>query len=349
MTKVSTITPCYNMSKYMKGFLDNLSTQTHKDLEIVLDHNDPSDEEVKLVEEYNEQYDNILHIKVEGVDPIGTSMNRCIEYATGDYLCIWNVDDLRTPDSIEVMAKALDENPDVDFVYGNYIIVPKFGSTEGQYVDETGEKMNYNRYDLGPYFMFRKSLLEKSGVFDEQLVQGADYDLALRLAFNAKGLHLPINLGYYLNEGLGQSTKPDSKQPIERTVIELRYNIRVLEPHLVPYTRTYDVGNIIVDEEKFQFLILDESHNTEKIISDTQSSPYIKWNDESLADLIRNDNVYNVFIFNKDGNHGYFSLLHNLTSNIEGTIVELGNREGLGILSIYDALSEKVNYIHLIL
>ena len=78
----------------------------------------------------------------------------------------------------------------------------------------------------------------------------------------------------------------------------------------------------------------------EQIISNTQSNPYIKWNDESLADLIRNDNVYNVFIFNKDGNHGYFSLLHNLTSNIEGTIVELGNREGLGILSIYDALSE---------
>ena len=251
MTKVSTITPCYNMSKYMKGFLDNLSTQTHKDLEIVLDHNDPSDEEVKLVEEYNEQYDNILHIKVEGVDPIGTSMNRCIEYATGDYLCIWNVDDLRTPDSIEVMAKALDENPDVDFVYGNYVIVPKFGSTEGQYVDESGREEELTTgMILGPYFMFRKSLLEKSGVFDEQLIQGADYDLALRLAFNAKGLHLPINLGYYLNEGLGQSTKPNSKQPIERTVIELRYNIRVLEPHLVPYTRTYDVGNIIVDEEK---------------------------------------------------------------------------------------------------
>ena len=77
----------------------------------------------------------------------------------------------------------------------------------------------------------------------------------------------------------------------------------------------------------------------EKIISETQNSPYVKWNDESITDLIRNDNVYNVFMFNKDGNHGYFSLLHNLTSNIEGTIVELGNREGLGILSIYDALS----------
>ena len=251
MTKVSTITPCYNMSKYMRGFLDNLSTQTHKDLEIVLDHNDPSDEEVKLVEDYNEQYDNILHIKVEGVDPIGTSMNRCIEYATGDYLCIWNVDDLRTPDSIEVMAKALDDNPDVDFVYGNYTIVPNFGGTQGQYVDETGREDELTTgMILGPYFMFRKSILDKSGVFDEQLVQGADYDLALRLAFNGKGLHLPVNLGYYLNEGLGQSTKPDSKQPVERTVIELRYDIRVLEPQLVPYTKTYDIENIIVDEEK---------------------------------------------------------------------------------------------------
>ena len=251
MTKVSTITPCYNMSKYMKGFLDNLSTQTHKDLEIVLDHNDPTDEEIMLVEDYNNEHDTIFHIQVEGVDPIGISMNRCIEFASGDYLCIWNVDDLRTPDSIEVMAKALDENPDVDFVYGNYVIVPNFGGTEGQYVDETGREDELTTgMILGPYFMFRKSILEKSGVFDEQLVQGADYDLALRLAFNGKGLHLPINLGYYLNEGLGQSTKPDSKQPIERTVIELRYNIRVLEPHLVPETREYDVMNIIVDDEK---------------------------------------------------------------------------------------------------
>jgi|TARA_B100000282_G_C31596497_1_gene428122 hypothetical protein len=76
----------------------------------------------------------------------------------------------------------------------------------------------------------------------------------------------------------------------------------------------------------------------EKIISETQSSPYIKWNDPTLADSIRYDNVYNVYLFNKDGGHGYFSLLHNLTSNIDGIIVELGNREGLGIVSIYDAL-----------
>ena len=251
MTKVSSITPCFNMGRYMEGFLENLSTQTHKDLEIVMDHNNPSDREIELIEKYQETNDNLLHIKVDGVDPIGISMNRCIEYSTGDYLCIWNVDDLRTPDSIEIMARTLDENPDVDFVYGNFIIVPTFGGTQGQLVDETGkEEWLTKGMILGPFFMFRKTAIEKAGVFDEQLVSGADFDLALRLAFNGKGLHIPEILGYYLNEGMGASTRPNSKQPLERTVIELRYGLNVLEPHLIPEAKKYDVENIIVDNIK---------------------------------------------------------------------------------------------------
>ena len=34
---------------------------------------------------------------------------------------------------------------------------------------------------LGPFFMFRKSLLSKTGKFDEQFFTGNDYDLAMRL------------------------------------------------------------------------------------------------------------------------------------------------------------------------
>ena len=251
MTKVSTITASYKSERYLKGFLDNVATQTHKDLEIVLDHNDPSEKEISLVEEHNKKYDNVCHIQVIGVDPLGISWNRCIEFAEGDYLCIWSVDDIRTPDSIEVMAKALDENPDVDFVYGNYYIVPSYGLKEGQLVDESDKSdLLTVGMILGPFFMFRKSFLETTGVFDEQFTCCNDYDLAMRFARCGKGMHIPNILGYYLNEGLGQSTRSDSIQPIERTVIELRYNIRVLEPQLVPQTRKYDVENVILDNKK---------------------------------------------------------------------------------------------------
>ena len=149
------------------------------------------------------------------------------------------------------MARTLDENPDVGFVYGNFEIVNQFETFNGRLVDETGKEEYLTKgMILGPFFMFRKSCIETSGVFDEQLVSGADFDLALRLAYNHKGLHIPEVLGYYLDEGLGASTRPNSKQALERTVIELRYGLNVLEPHLIPEAKKYDTENIIVNQEK---------------------------------------------------------------------------------------------------
>ena len=46
MTRVSCISPSYNTSKYLDGFLESVAQQTHSDLEVVLDHNDPTKEEV---------------------------------------------------------------------------------------------------------------------------------------------------------------------------------------------------------------------------------------------------------------------------------------------------------------
>lgn len=246
MTKVSTITPSYKMEKYMSGFLKNIEKQTHSELEIVMDHNNPSEYELELIKKYNEKFDNLTHIKVDGVDPIAISMNRCIEYSSGDYLCIWNVDDLRTPDSIESMAKVLDENSDIDFVYGNYEVVNKFETFSGRLVDESGkENLLKIGMILGPFFMFRKSILNRSGLFDEQFTTGADYDLAMRLARRGKGLHIPKVLGYYLDEGLGQSTRSDGKQSLERTVVELRYGIRILDHSLVQRANSeYNINKI---------------------------------------------------------------------------------------------------------
>jgi len=181
-------------------------------------------------------------------------MNRCIKESSGEYLCIWNVDDLRTPNSIEIMSKVLDENPEVDFVYGNYIVVNKFNSSgTGYLVDESNkEHLLKKGMILGPFFMFRKSAIEKSGMFDEQLVSGADFDLALRLAMNGNGKHIPEILGFYLNEGLGASTKPNSKQPLERTVIELRYGLNVIDSNLIAEAKKYDIDHIKIDNNLYK-------------------------------------------------------------------------------------------------
>lgn len=247
---VSTITPCYRMERYLKTFLDWLPRQTYFDrLEVVLDHNEPTAQEVQWVRAFQERYPGRLnHIVVDKVDPIGTSMNRCIREAQAELVAIWNVDDLRTPDSIERQARTLLDHPETGLTYGNFIVVNRLGKTEGRRVDCS----HYPEEDLtrsmfaGPFYMFRKALCQKAGMFDEQLKQGPDFDLQIRLAFHGRARMTEGCLGYYLNEGLGQSTKPDTLQPVERTVIELRYGIYdKIDYRLTAKASRYDIPNLL--------------------------------------------------------------------------------------------------------
>jgi len=251
---VSTITPCFRMKKYLRTFLEWLPRQTLFDrIEVVLDHNEPDDEEMKWVREFQARYPNRLkHIVIEKVDPIGTSMNRCIHQAQADLLCIWNVDDLRPPNSLESQANALASRAH-DIASGNYIVVNKFVEIEGRLVrhDHIPEEELTRSMILGPFFMFRKSLLTKAGFFDEQLRSGADFDLAIRLAMHGQTVCVPNPVGYYLDEGVGASTHPNSLQPVERTVIELRYGIYdKIDYRLVARACQYDIPFMHLDGQR---------------------------------------------------------------------------------------------------
>lgn len=254
MTKplVSTITPCYNMGKYLKQFLYELPQQKYFDhLEIILDHNAPNADEIKWVKDFQREYpDHLKHIIIPDVDPIGISMNRCIKESSGDFLCIWNIDDLRTPLSIESQVQTLQNDKSVDVVYGNYEVVNSFPKKNGRFVDHSkfAESEITRSMIFGPFFMFRKTLLSQTGIFDEQFKSGCDFDLAIRLGFNGKAKMVRESLGYYLDEGLGASTRKDSLQPIERTAIELRYGIYdKIDYQYLPKALKYNIYQMKVD------------------------------------------------------------------------------------------------------
>ena len=241
---VSTITPCYKMEKYLQTFLKELPKQTiFENIQVILDHNEPTEQEKKWVENFQDKYPNTIKwIIRDKVDPIGVSMNRCIENASTDKVAIWNIDDLRTLDSLEKQVKFLDDNPQFDVVFGNFVVVDKFPSFKGKFIDHISwfrrkEELEKSMI-LGPFFMWKKNLCERAGYFDEQLKSGADFDLAVRLAKNGNIGMVHGVLGYYLNEGKGASTKGDGRQQIERTLIEMRYGIEdKIDHNIVPYVQ----------------------------------------------------------------------------------------------------------------
>ncbi len=249
---VSTITPCFRMGKYLPKFLEELPRQTmFERLQVVLDHNEPSPEEIALVKDFQARYPGrLLHVVKPKVVPIGPSMNDCIDAATADIVTIWNVDDLRTPDSIERQYVALRDAPDAGVAYGNFMIVGEFGSPSPQgrdaLVREVPQAEHRRSMIAGPFIMFRKALCKQAGMFDEQFRSGADFDLAVRLAFHARFVYVPHMLGYYLDEGLGLSTRPNSTQPVERTVIELRYGIYdKMDFNYLPAASGYTIPSVL--------------------------------------------------------------------------------------------------------
>lgn len=247
---VSAISPCFRMKKYLKKFLEELPKQTiFENLEVILDHNEPDEEEIKMIQDFQNKYPNHLkHIIIPKVEPIGVSMNRCIKESTADILTIWNIDDLRTENSLELQYNKIKSNQDSSLVYGDFLIVRAFGSKIGKLVNTkrfSGKEFTRSMI-FGPFFMFRKNMCDKVGYFDEQLKSGADFDFCMRLAFATKPIYTDGLLGYYLNEGKGASTRPGSLQVVERTVIEMRYGIYdKVDYNYLPLIHKYSINEII--------------------------------------------------------------------------------------------------------
>lgn len=247
--KVSAVTSCYRAEKYIKVFLEKLPEQTFfDDIQIVMDHNEPSEYELECIKDFQSRYPGkIKHLTRDKVVGYSVSINTCFEAADGEFLAIWNMDDLRTPNSIEKQYEALAETDDVGLVYGDTYTVSRFGETQGKKNKPLIAPAEWKRSMVGgPHFMFRKSLCEKAGLYDEQFVSGADFDFCIRLAMHTKFKYIPVTTGYFLCAHEGLSTRADTTQPVERTVIELRYGIydKILYEYL-PGAARYNIPYIL--------------------------------------------------------------------------------------------------------
>jgi glycosyltransferase involved in cell wall biosynthesis len=244
--KTSIILSLYNCEKYLKKYLeDALNQKGINEIEFSIVHNEPTDKEKEIIDKYRNRL-NIIYKEVP-LEPLYASWNKAIKQSTGEYLACWNVDDLREYDSIANMVRTLDYNQDAGFTYGDIIIVNQFGNKKGKYIKTPSftKKLGTSGAIGGPFFMWRRSLIEKVGYFDEQFKSGGDFDYTVRLSIFSKGTKTNGLLGYFLHEGLGLSTRNAHLQMLERTVIELRYGIwHKIDIHYINEAFNYKINYI---------------------------------------------------------------------------------------------------------
>lgn len=265
MPLVSVILSLYDCEKYLSSYLENVFEQSFSDkIELSIVHNQPKQKELSIINSFKKK----LRISYQStnLEPLYKSWNKAIRQSNGEYLVCWNVDDLREKDSISRMVKTLEENKNIGFTYGDFIITKNFGSKEGKYINTPDFKKNIGLTSAigGPFFMWRKNLISKVGYFDEQFLSGADLDYTIRLTRVCDGKKTKGLLGYFLNDAKGLSTKNIFLQIKERTAIDHRHNIFFKRNLLFKFfINKYDIGHIeefgikrefVLDKVKFSVL-----------------------------------------------------------------------------------------------
>jgi len=225
--RISCITSLYRCGDYLQDFLSCLvGMENLPELEFILIHNDPLIEEENVLEVFIDDHPELV-INYQKITREGLyrSWNRAIRLAKGELITIWNVDDIRFPDSFSHQANALSTNGEAVLVYGNRYLSGEYGSKQLDpwIVDEIISPAWFKKFQGGCFFMWRKEIHSQIGYFDEQLISAGDQDFWYRVVEKYRVLKTDHYLGIYLNKvGSGLSKNRDEAD-IEKLVIGARY------------------------------------------------------------------------------------------------------------------------------
>lgn len=193
LPKVSIITSVYDGDEYIESFLEDITRQTifkDKCELIIINANSPGDEE-KVILQYKEKYpDNIVYKKLKKDPGIYGVWNMGVELSTGEYLTNANLDDRKSPNSLEKHAKELFLNEKVDLVYADMAITD-VANEVWENNTSSGKKYTFPQFSFEnlkmvnmPHAspMWRSSVHEKYGLFDDSFNSAGDWEMWLRAA-----------------------------------------------------------------------------------------------------------------------------------------------------------------------
>lgn len=185
--RVSVITSLFCADEFIEGFLQDIVRQTiFNECEfIIINAHSPGHEEV-IIKKYTDRYSNIIYVKLDNDPGLYSVWNRAIKIASSNFITNANVDDRRNPASLEMQVCALENCPEVDLVYMSYYVTKvanePFESNTRFVISEQPEfTVRGMQFSLpGPQPMWRKSLHEKYGYFDETFFIEGDHEMWLR-------------------------------------------------------------------------------------------------------------------------------------------------------------------------
>lgn len=209
MVKISILVPLYNTPRqFLIEMLDSVMNQTYENWELCLA--DGSDKEHAFVGEICAEYQNrakgrIVYKKLKDNQGIAGNTNQCLQLATGEYIGLFDHDDVLHPSVLFAYVKEINEQG-ADYLYCdettfkgesiNHMLTMHFKP------DYAPDNLRANNY-ICHFSVFSRELLDGDELFRSEFDGSQDHDMILRLTDNARSIvHVP-RLMYYWRSHAG--------------------------------------------------------------------------------------------------------------------------------------------------
>lgn len=205
MTKVSIIVPTYNRKSLISCAIDSVLRQTFEDFELLIVDDGSTDNTGDFIKEnYTDKRIRYFYQENQGQT---YARNKALGHSVGEYICFLDSDDYWPTNKLEISLKVFEDNPDIDVVYGDEMVINHEGEELGR------EKIkrysgNITKHLLVENFigmsasMVKADKIKEVGGMDEKVRVADDFSLWLRLSRTSQFYYLDEVLGYYrLTEG----------------------------------------------------------------------------------------------------------------------------------------------------
>lgn len=216
--KFSILVPLYNTPiNYLKEMINSVKNQSYNNWELCLA--DGSDASHDYVEKYCSSIassdSRIIYKKLKENKGISANTNECIKLASGNYIALFDHDDVLHPSALFECAKAICEQ-NADYVYTDEVVF--LGNNIKKIInyhfkpDFAPENLLANNY-ICHFSVFDSKLIEQTGVFRSEFDGSQDHDLILRLTQCAENIvHIPKILYYWRSHSNSVAMDINSKK-----------------------------------------------------------------------------------------------------------------------------------------
>lgn len=221
--KLSVICPIYNEEKYIGRFLDSILQQDFptNDLEILLVDGMSSDKTRDIIATYQATY-NYLRLVDNPQKTVPYAMNNGIRNSNGEVIIRLDAHAEYPSNYFSVLVKKLEELDGAENVGGVCITLPcnkssvaiaiarclsnKFGMGNSYFRIGAKDVMSV---DTVPFGCFRKSLFDKIGMYDTDMIRNQDDELNGRIIKNGGKIYLlpDVEIKYFARDKISKVRK----------------------------------------------------------------------------------------------------------------------------------------------